>query len=132
MATAAVQVATAARWAPPPAAIRPSDSSGWPDGPRGTLAAHGFPFYSSRLLAFPAPQSFDIFITYKQAIICAKPVSRSVRLFFRCRLLLFSMYTAYCGGGRVCRFSLPIYRPQLLYFLRILEISIDRTTHTLL
>lgn len=48
MATVAVLVSTAARRAPPPAATRPSDSLGWPDGPRGTLAALGFPFYFSR------------------------------------------------------------------------------------
>ncbi|CAB0042563.1 unnamed protein product, partial [Trichogramma brassicae] len=62
-ATEAVRAATAARWAPLPAAIRLSDSSGWPDGPRGTLAARGFPFCFSRLLAFPAPRCLIIRIT---------------------------------------------------------------------
>ena len=41
-------MSTAVRRAPPPAATRPSDSLGWPDGPRGTLAALGFLFYFSR------------------------------------------------------------------------------------
>lgn len=53
-ATVAELALTAARRAPPPAATRPSDSLGWPDGPRGTLAAPGFPFYFSREnLAYP-------------------------------------------------------------------------------
>ena len=55
MATVAVQVATAARRAPPPAATRPSDSLGWPDGPRGTLAVLGSPFCFSRGRSSPAP-----------------------------------------------------------------------------
>lgn len=54
-ATVAELAPTAARRAPSPAATRPSDSLGWPDGPRGTLAAPGFPFCFSRenLLACP-------------------------------------------------------------------------------
>lgn len=50
-------MSTAARRAPPPAAIRPSDSLGWPDGPRGTLAALGSPFcFSRESLACPTPE----------------------------------------------------------------------------
>lgn len=44
------RVAMAAKWAPLQVAIRPSDSLEWPDGPRGTLAARGFPFYYFKLL----------------------------------------------------------------------------------
>ena len=67
--TAAVQAATAARRAPLPAAIRPSDSLGWPDGPRGTLAVRGFPFYFSRLLTFPAPPAVKLISAYRKLCI---------------------------------------------------------------
>lgn len=53
-AKAAAPEATVARRAPPPAATRPSDSLGWPDGPRGTPAAPGsLSYFSRRNLARP-------------------------------------------------------------------------------
>lgn len=41
-------VGMVAKQDPPPAAIRPSDSLEWPDGPKGILAAPEFLFYFSK------------------------------------------------------------------------------------
>lgn len=62
-ATVAELAPTAARRAPPPAATRLSDSLGWPDGPRGTLAAPGFPFcFSRENLACPIDHQSDVHV----------------------------------------------------------------------
>lgn len=54
---------TAARRTPPPAATCPSDSLGWPDGPRGTLVAPGFPFcFSRENLACPTDHQSDVHV----------------------------------------------------------------------